>query len=364
MDVSPSPSDPQQKLALGIIILSVVALLVGIFNAFNLGDIGKPTNPETGSVDASVASLLVQRSHLKLIELVGPITMDAQDSGFFMNDTNAVAVRKALDEAAEDKSVKGVLLRIDSPGGTVGMSQELNAAVQRVSAKKPVVASLGDLAASGGYYTACAADKIVTNPGTLTASIGVIISSLNLKGLLTDKLGVKAVTIKSGKFKDILSPYRDQTPEETALIQKLINDSYQDFLGAVINGRTRYYKAAEQAEKNARIASIKAVADGRVVHGREAVSAGLADEVGDLHRAYQLLDQMAKERFGLKGKDKLPLENAYQTPTLMDMLGFGSSGDGAHARLPVPAATSAAINYKELMPLSMRYPNQLLWVLE
>lgn len=352
----------KQGIAISLISLCGLAIVLGVINGFQkTTSTAQTTAIASSSKRGKFQTLLGNSDSLLLVELTGPIYMDApQDGGLFPSETNAVTVRKQLDEAAENKQVKGVLLRINSPGGTVAMSQELNAAVQRVSKKKPIVASLGDMAASGGYYTACAADKIVTNKGTLTASIGVIMSTMNFKNLMENKLGVHAVTIKSGKFKDLLSPYRDTTSDEVNLIQKLIDDSYQDFLTAVVTGRTRY--VTNNALKISRIATIKAVADGRVVHGVEAVKVGLADEIGDLHSAYELLDKMAKERFHLKTDEKLPLENASHFPSLLEFLGLGSS-DAPQNKMPKLSAGQGA-SYMQALPLSLRYPNQPLWVLE
>lgn len=350
MDTRLSP----RHVALGLLFVSLLALLVGIFNAARLAQESERSRKADGG--SSVSSLLNRNNHLALVDLSGMITMDeSSDSGFFRSESNAVMTRKALDAAAKDDSVKGVLLRINSPGGTVAMSQELNAAVRRVSKKKPVVVSMGDLTASGGYYTACAADKIIVNPGTLTGSIGVIISTMDFSQLMKDKLGIEALTIKSGKFKDILSPYRKARPDEVALVQRLVNDSYQDFLNAVIEGRTRFM--ADAREKADRIARIKAVADGRVVHGREAVTAGLADEVGDFDYAYTSLDMMAKEKFNIKGKQRLPLETHEEGFSLLDMLGVTPVKSSSLPSAPANVAV-------QMLPFSMRHPNQPLWVME
>lgn len=343
-----------RHIALGLLIISGLALVVGLFNAAQL-QINKIKAEE--SKKSSVASLLNHGNHLALVELSGMIVMDSESDGLFESESAAMSARKALDSAAEDDSVKGVLLRINSPGGTVAMSQELNRAVYRVSEKKPVVVSLGDVAASGGYYTACAADYIVANPGTLTASIGVIIHSMNLKGLLSDKLGVKPITVKSGQFKDILSPYREPSSAELALLQDLIDDSYADFLGAVVAGRTRFM--TDEGKKKDRTAKIKAVADGRIVHGEQALASGLVDEIGDMERAHEILDRMAKERFGLKGKDRLKLTKDEKAFSLMEWLGV----PGYNSRFLNRPASMADL-YGELMPLTMRYPNQPLWVME
>ena len=348
-----------RKVALGILSFSLLALLVGIFNAARLGqEETKTKNAEPGST--GVSSLLNKHNHLALIDISGMITMEVgNDNSLFHNESNAVIARKALDSAAKDDSVKGVLLRINSPGGTVGMSQELNAAVKRVSKKKPVVVSMGDLTASGGYYTACAADWILANPGTLTASIGVIINTLDFTDLMKQKLGVQSLTVKSGKFKDILSPYRHASPEEIALIQRLINESYQDFLGTVVEGRT-HLMADENAKKD-RTGKIKAIADGRVVTGRQALAAGLVDEIGDQDLAYTRLDRMAKERFNLKGKEKerLPLESESKSFSVMDFLGLAPD-----TKMPSMPGADTAAQALQMLPVSMRYPNQPLWVME
>lgn len=342
-----------RKVALGLLIVSALALLVGLFNAARLAQESAKSRIADGE-NTSVETLLNKRAHLAQVDVSGMITMDeSNESGFLRSESNAVQAREALDEAAKDDSVKGVLLRINSPGGTVGMSQELNAAVQRASRKKPVVVSLGDLAASGGYYTACAGDKIIANPGTLTASIGVIISTMDFSGLMREKLGVSAVTIKSGKFKDILSPYRTPTAEDKALVQSLVNESYQDFLNTVIEGRTRFM--TDEKQKADRIAKIKAVADGRVVSGRDALTAGLVDEIGDFEHAYDVLDQMAKEKFKLRGKERLPLETEESRFSLLQWLGISPMGKAS-----VGAIDAAA----HMMPLSLKYPNQPLWVME
>lgn len=348
-----------KKIAMGLMVLTVFALLVGLFNAINSqsakGDLAVKDEKEGSFL--SVLNSSGKKSHLMLIDLAGPIMMDPpQQGGLFSSDSVAVTARKALDQAAEDDSVKGVLIRINSPGGTVGMSQELNAAVKRVREKKPVIASFGDMAASGGYYTACAADEIISNPGTLTASIGVIISTMNLKGLFTDKLGLKAVTIKSGKFKDILSPYRDPVPAEIALIQAMIDDSYKDFLAEVVDGRTR--NMTDEKAKAERTEKIKAVADGRVVTGNQAKEVGLVDDIGDLDFAHKRLDKMAKERFKIKGKDELPLKEYTESGGLLDMLGLS-------AKLGLkPAAAQHNTALDVLVPFSMSHPNQPLWIAE
>jgi protease-4 len=331
----------------------LLALVVGVFNAVQLGQLGQGTAAHRAE-EKKVPGLLNTKPYLALIELSGVITMDLEkEGGLFQSESDAVSVRKALDAAAKDDRVKGVLLRINSPGGTVAMSQELNAAVKRVSRRKPVVVSMGDLAASGGYYTACAADRIFANPGTLTASIGVIISGFDASRLITQKLGIEPVTLKSGKFKDVLSPYRPPTAEDKALVQRLINESYQDFLRAVLEGRARLL--SDVKARPALAGRIKAVADGRVLTGTQAKAAGLVDEIGDQDAAYTFLDRAAKARFHLRDRERLPLEAMEEGFSIFNLLGRNAGVRGGNNPLSSLADT---------LPVSLRYPNQPLWVME
>jgi protease-4 len=215
---------------------------------------------------------------------------------------------------------------------------------------------MGDVAASGAYYTAAAADKIVANPGTLTASIGVILHAMNLESLLKGKLGVEPVTIKSGKFKDILSPYRKSTPEEIALLQNLIDVSYRQFLQAVIDGRTK--GITDPVEKAARIRSITAVADGRVVVGEDALKVGLVDELGGLNDAKATLQKLAAKRYGIDDPESLTLQE-YETPFgFFEWLGIAAKGGPYKLEARVKTGTD------EFLPMSLRYANQPLWLME
>jgi protease-4 len=316
-----------------------------------------------------------KRDHLMLVSLRGMISSADGEGGMFSSESMAITARNELQDALESDSVKGVLLWIDSPGGTVGMSQELYDTILKVSAKKPVVAYLGDVAASGGYYAASATDWIISTPGTLTGSIGVIISSMNLRGLLTDKLGIKPVVIKSGQFKDILSTFRDATPAEIALIQDLIDTSYKQFLGAVLHGRTRNLKSPQAIAS--RSTSIKAIADGRIVIGEKAVGVGLVDEIGYFEDAKEKLNQLAIERFHLRNNTKLNLEEQGEDLHWLNALLSASSSTGwaqsSGLKHLLPAITGLNDTQKGLSAnsvtsistsLGMRYPNQPLWVWE
>ncbi len=195
-----------------------------------------------------------------------------------------------LKRFSENPSVKAIVIRIDSPGGGVVPSQEIYNAVKRVRSKhnKAVIASMGSVAASGGYYIAAATDRIVANPGTLTGSIGVIMETANVEGLL-QKIGVEGVVIKSGKYKDVGSPLRKMSTEERGLLQGVMDDVHKQFIEAVAEGRSLELRAAQ------------ALADGRIFTGRQAKEAKLVDELGDLEEAIQL----AAEVVGIEGEPKV-----------------------------------------------------------
>lgn len=199
--------------------------------------------------------------------------------------TDPTEVTEQLRELEDNANVKAVVLRIDSPGGSVGPSQEIYSAVKRLRKVKPVVASMGAMAASGGFYAAMAANKIVANPGTITGSIGVIVEFINAEELLT-KIGLKGRVIKSGKFKDTGSPFRGMTPEEEALLQDVINDVNSQFVTAVADGR------------GLKVEEVTRIADGRVFSGAQAKTLKLIDELGDLTDAINLGAKLA----GIVGK--------------------------------------------------------------
>jgi protease-4 len=195
-----------------------------------------------------------------------------------------------LKRFGENPSIKAIVLRIDSPGGGVVPSQEIYDAVQRVRNKsnKAVIASMGTVAASGGYYIAAATDRILANPGTLTGSIGVIMEMANIEGLLK-KIGVEGVVVKSGRYKDVGSPLRKMSDEEQALLQSVMDDVHKQFIEAVAAGRSLD------------VADVKALADGRIFTGRQAKEAKLVDELGNLEDAIQLAAEIA----GIEGEPRV-----------------------------------------------------------
>jgi protease-4 len=188
--------------------------------------------------------------------------------------TDARDVVEQLHRYRDLPSVKAVVLRVNSPGGAVAPSQEIYQEILkfRREAKKPVVASMGSVAASGGYYIAAAADRIVANPGSLTGSIGVIMQIPNLGGLL-QKVGIKATVIKSGANKDLASMTRDLTDSERRILQEVLDDVHDQFIDAVAAGR------------HLDRARVEPLADGRIFSGRQALGLGLVDELGDFSDA-------------------------------------------------------------------------------
>jgi protease-4 len=206
--------------------------------------------------------------------------------------TDADAPIKLLKKYAKDGRIKAIVLRLDSPGGEVAPSQELYNQIRKVRQDgKLVVASMGSVAASGAYYIACASEKIYANPGTITGSIGVVAQFPNIQELGA-KVGVKVAVIKSGKHKDLGNPFRELAPDEQELIQKVINDVYQQFLDAVVEGRNMDPK------------EVRRLADGRIFSGRQAKALGLVDELGGLE---ETIAETAKV-VGIKGEPKVVYE--------------------------------------------------------
>lgn len=232
-------------------------------------------------------SRVVDKDSVGWISIHGPIY--SSDSGKPWERGGEQWARK-LRQMAENKSVKAIVLDINSPGGSVGAVQELYSQILRVKKERkiPVVALFGDVAASGGYYIAAACDKIVAHPGTLTGSIGVIFQVSNLQGLFA-KIGYKQDPIKSGAHKDIGSPARAMTAEERKLMQDLINDAYGQFIEAVAKGR------------KLELAEVKPLADGRIFSGNQAFLNHLVDKLGDSTDALELAGQLG----GIQGRPKI-----------------------------------------------------------
>lgn len=266
-----------------LIVLYGLALLVGFLSLFSPG--GQLVNLLTLRKEKGREGVLA------IVHIEGPIRFSAPSLG----GQDAESVAETLHKLQEKDEVKAVLLRINSPGGTVGAVQEIYNEVLKLKTQgKKIVASLGEVAASGGYYIAAAADKIIANPGTITGSIGVLMTTGNVEGL-AQKAGVRLEVIKSGKHKDIGSAFRPLSPEERRMLQQLIDTAYRQFLTAVRDGR---HMTLEQ---------VRPVADGRILTGEEARTQGLVDDLGNLYDARQAAIQLA----GLKAKPKIVSDDTH-----------------------------------------------------
>ncbi len=188
----------------------------------------------------------------------------------------------------KNENVKAIVLRIDSPGGGVGPAQEIFAEVKKAQKEKKVLVSMGSVAASGGYYIACGADKILANPGSITGSIGVIVESLNVEELLR-KLGLRSMVVKSGKHKDLGSPLRPMTEEERKLLQGVLDSVHEQFIRAVAEGR------------KLPVEKVRELADGRIFSGEQARELGLVDELGNLEDTLALAATLA----GIRGEPEI-----------------------------------------------------------
>ena len=214
--------------------------------------------------------------------------------GTLMDSQNIV---RQLSNYRHNPNVRGIVLRIDSPGGAVAPAQEIYNEIMKLKADhKTVYASMGTVAASGGYYIACAANYVLANPGTLTGSIAAVMAFSNIEEL-TDKIGVKPIIIKSGKYKDVGSPLRGMKPEERKLLQSVVDDVHQQFVQAVAKGR------------GLSVSEVKEIADGRIMTGQQALKLKLIDEIGGLEKTLELL----AKKIGVEGRPKV-IEEKEKTP--------------------------------------------------
>jgi protease IV len=214
----------------------------------------------------------ISGNHVALIKISGVITGGSSDLGMFGGESGgSETIIKQLESARKNRSAKAIVLRINSPGGSAAGSEEVYKEIMLIRKEgKPVYTSMGDVAASGGYYIASACDKIYADASTLTGSIGVIFETPDVTQLFK-KIGLGSNVIKSGKFKDIGNPARPMTDEERILMKGLIMDTYGEFVKSVSEGR------------NMPIAEVKAIADGRVFSGNQAKKLKLIDEIGGLN---------------------------------------------------------------------------------
>jgi protease-4 len=304
----------------------VVLVLLGISVLFNLGHLARSLVPMSVSRTRTAGPRLEEvvtedndaSIKIAVVEVDGIITSRAIDQGGY----NMVDVIKAqLKRAEEDDKVKAVILKVDSPGGEVLASDEISRAISQFQKKphgKPVVCSMGSLAASGGYYVSAPCRWIVANDLTITGSIGVILSTWNYRGLM-NKVGVHPETFKSGKYKDMLSGSREPdsiTPEEREMVQALINETYGKFTNVVATGR----EWAQDKNKNkgrTLSESWADYADGRILSGTEAFKLGFVDELGTFDDAVK----RAKNIAAIRNANLVEYQQRYDISDLFRLFG-------------------------------------------
>lgn len=258
-----------------MVILSVVILVsVGILTFGN----------QTVSKQSVTAG-----NKIAVIYVDGAITGGRGTSSILSENGGTDNLIKQLHEAGDDPLVQGIVLRINSPGGSSTATEEVGVEIKKIRAQgKPIVTSMGDVAASGGYWLAACTDKIYANPTTLTGSIGVYMPYSNWEELYK-KIGIRQEKIKSGVHKDILSSDRPMTEEERVILQTMVDEIYQGFVEVVAEGR------------HMELETVKRLADGRVYTGKQAKELGLVDELGNLYDAIDGLSEMV----GIQGKPKI-----------------------------------------------------------
>lgn len=286
-------------IALGVFVFSVV---INFATSFADKDGDSSLMGLFASSDIIKEEVVEEGSELKKIVVleVNGVIQDKDDSLMASENYNHKKFMKRLDQVKKDGTVKAVIIRVNSPGGGVVESAEIHDKIKEIQedTKKPVYISMGAMAASGGYYISAPANKIFASPETLTGSLGVIMQGINYAGL-AEKYGVDFVTIKSGPYKDIMSPSREMTEEEKKILQSMINNSYEGFVKVISEGRNI------PAEK------VKEIADGRIYDGRQAKELNLIDGFG-------YVDDVIKT---MKKDNKL---KGAKVVKYSDNLGFGS----------------------------------------
>ena len=269
------------------IILITVSVLLSLSILFALSV--KIASTIIGSVDAA------GKEGVGLIEVKGMI-LDSKET-----------IRQLRYFLKQD-TVKAVVLRVDSPGGIVAPSQEIYAEVKKFATKKKIIVSMGSLAASGGYYISAPSTLIYANPGTITASIGVILKLSNIESLM-DKIGIKSYTLKTGKYKDSGSPVRQFSPEDRAMLQAVIDNTHEQFVRAVAEGR------------KLPIEDVRKIADGRILSGEQAVGHKLVDRLGTIQDAIEEAGRLA----GISGDPEIILPPKKKV-NYLDLLVEGAEG--------------------------------------
>jgi protease-4 len=334
--IIPPTSTPPSRRGRGWMVLALVLLvLLGVSFLYNLGNFanrvfrgGRTSRLSARTSGPRLDEVITEDNDaidkIAVIDVAGVITSRNLDQGNY----NMVDLIKAqLKSAKEDDKVKAVILKVDSPGGEVLASDEINRLLSDFQTNgtkaKPIIASMGSLAASGGYYVSVPCRWIVANELTITGSIGVILSTYNYRGLM-DKVGLVPETFKSGKYKDMLSGSREPdkiTDEERAMVQRLIDETYGRFKQVVQDGRDQAYdknKSAKGADKGRQLdENWKDYADGRVLSGSEALEHGFVDELGNFDVAVKRTKLLA----GISSANLIEYQQRFDLSDVFRMFG-------------------------------------------
>lgn len=345
-----SSEDKSREVITAILLITfcVISMIVGLFL------VNQKSSKQVDADGAKLVSSLVN-DKVAVIALDGPIYESFETKTPFSSGLSIAETKRELKKAIEDKKTKAVLIRANSPGGTVGASQELYSIVKNIkNAKKPVVVSMGDVCASGCYYIASAANKIMANSGTLTGSIGVISHGFNFTGLM-EKLGIENQTFKAGKYKDLASGQRPITEEEQKIMDDLLADSYDQFLTDIVSGRGL---DRAQLEQNAQ---------GLIYTGRQALKVNLVDELGTYEDSKKLVRKILKEEYSYAKADSISFEETWNSGKLSafeEFIGFGMSSKSIADNFYSAISNAFGVKKEKVNPNSLSWSKfQPLWMM-
>jgi len=273
-----------RKITFSLLLLAVMFLATGCFSNNNLSLFQQE--------DDALSTILVKKptghtsDRILLLDIDGPIGEEGESHFFYQEEATTAVVRKKLEKAMQDSRIKAVVLRVNSPGGTVTATDIVYTQLKKFkkTTSLPFVAAFMGVAASGGYYISCVSDRIYAHPTTITGSIGVLMHSFGFAGLF-EKIGMESRVIKAGKMKNLGNPFNAMTEEERAILQGIVDDAYERFIAVVAEGRP-----------NLTIEKIRELADGRIYTANQAKKLGLIDEIGDLEDAIDEAKNLARIR--------------------------------------------------------------------
>lgn len=307
-----------------LLVMFTVSAICGVLLTMHAASVEK-TETVVSEEDSKPVISVSGKGNVAWIKVYGVIAQ-AGDAGPFSQQMGASAIAKKIRDAGKDKNVKAIVLDINSPGGTVASVQNIYSEILKAKENKKVVALFRDVAASGGFYIAMAADKIVAEPGTITGSVGVIMQAANVEGLF-EKIGVKMVPITSGKYKDIGSAYRPMTDAEKAILQDMVDDTYSQFFAAVKAGRPEVKEDV-----------LREYTDGRIFTGQRAFNLGFIDKLGGEDDALKLAGELA----GIENPKIL----SSKSDNLKEFIfSFGSSLDNKSFAKQIQSLATPSVSY-------------------